>query len=50
MKIKNPSVVVFGFLILFTLSNCSEKEEPATDFAQLMLGEWTISETFTLAG
>lgn len=50
MKIKNLSIAALSFLILLTLSNCGEKEEPATDFAQLMLGEWTISETFTLAG
>ena len=51
MKNRNLAFSVLSLSFLLLLANCKEKEEPMiTDFAQFMVGEWTISETFTSVG
>lgn len=50
---RNKKIVfaaIFSLSTLLILSNCKEKEEPATDFSQFMIGEWNVSEIFTLDG
>ncbi|WP_192348338.1 hypothetical protein [Algoriphagus sp. Y33] len=50
MKNKKIVVALLSLSTLLILSNCKEKEEPVTDYSQFMMGEWTISEIFTLSG
>ncbi len=50
MKLHCINLSVLSLVAVLLLSNCKEKEEPTTDYSQFMMGVWTISESFTLAG
>jgi len=45
MKIHKMNLSALSLVAILLLSNCKEKEEPATDFSQFVLGEWTLAES-----
>lgn len=47
MKNMRSIFTVFSLLSLILLSYCKEKEEPKTDFSQFVIGEWSLSESYT---